>query len=254
MLDLISWAINLVLCIDGSKVSGPKIINYMPQPIWTASAYRQHISVRPTANCYMGNRWRRYVNSHYWMTLLVTINACNHVITYKGAETSISTQSEESIMTIRKRAPMMYHSPETVLPMLHRRHPTLPGLLLQLHLSILFRLRTKLDHNTVFQGMPVFWSIFSLTFWENIYQALADQMNLYATQQPPGRSYHRVHTSIDKTVLFLGIHQVMGVHELPSVEDYQSMHPFLIVLWVWIRAYQYIDSRLCKAFNTWMTP
>ena len=56
---------------------------------------------------------------------------------------------------------------------------------------------------------------------------LADQTNLYATQHPPGTSYHWVDTSAGEMMLFLRIRHAMGVHKLPSVEDYWPIHPLL---------------------------
>ena len=68
---------------------------------------------------------------------------------------------------------------------------------------------------------------FLLICGENFFQTLADQCNLYARQQPPGSSYNWTDTTESEMKLFMGIHLAMGVHKLPSVEDYWSQHPLL---------------------------
>ena len=68
---------------------------------------------------------------------------------------------------------------------------------------------------------------FLLICGENFCQTLADQCNLYARQQPPGSSYNWTDTTESEMKLFMGIHLAMGVHKLPSVEDYWSQHPLL---------------------------
>ena len=73
---------------------------------------------------------------------------------------------------------------------------------------------------------------FLLILGKHFFQVLADQMNLYATQHLPGTSYHWVNTSADEMMLFLCIHLAMGVHEVPSVEDYRSIHLLLGALGV----------------------
>ena len=68
---------------------------------------------------------------------------------------------------------------------------------------------------------------FLLVIGDTFFQVLADQTNLYAQRHPPGTSYHWVDTFTEEMMFFLGIHLVMGVHKLPSVEDYWSTHPLL---------------------------
>ena len=68
---------------------------------------------------------------------------------------------------------------------------------------------------------------FLLVIGDTFFQVLADQTNLYAQQHPPGTSYHWVDTFTEEMMFFLGIHLVMGVQKLPSVEDYWSTHPLL---------------------------
>lgn len=89
---------------------------------------------------------------------------------------------------------------------------------------------------------------FLLIFGENFFQVLAEQCNLYASQQPPGSSYNWIDTTENEIKLFLGIHLAMGVHKLPSVEDYWSLHPLLgapgIVQGMSIRRFKALQSCL----------
>ena len=68
---------------------------------------------------------------------------------------------------------------------------------------------------------------FLLVIGDIFFPVLADQTNLYAQQHPPGTSYHCVYTFAEEMMLFLGIHLAMGVHKLPSVEDYWYTHSLL---------------------------
>ena len=59
------------------------------------------------------------------------------------------------------------------------------------------------------------------------FQTLAEQHNLCTRKQLPGSSYNWIDTTECEIKLFMGIHLAMGVHKLPSMEDYWSQHPLL---------------------------
>ena len=85
-------------------------------------------------------------------------------------------------------------------------------------------------------------------FFLLIFQVLAEQCNLYASQQGVGSSYSWIDTTENEMKLFLGIHLAMGVHKLPYVEDYWSLHPLLgapgIVQGMSIRRFKALQSCL----------
>ena len=68
---------------------------------------------------------------------------------------------------------------------------------------------------------------FLLFFGEDTFQLLREQTNLYASQSPPGSSYKLYETTVEEMKLFLGMILAMGIHQLPQLEDYWSMHPLL---------------------------
>ena len=135
-------------------------------------------------------------------------------------------RTNKSMMTIHIQTQVMHHSPTTVVPMIHRKHPTLP--LPQLQHLVLFHSHTKLDHNTPPPppGIVSVLKYFLLVIGDTFFQVLADQTNLYTQQHPPSTSYHWLDTSVEE-MFFIGIHLVMELHKLPSVEDYWSIHPLL---------------------------
>ena len=66
-------------------------------------------------------------------------------------------------------------------------------------------------------------------FGEDSFDLLTTQSNLYAEQSPPGISYKWHPTCNEEMKLFIGMILLMGVHKLPTVEDYWSKSPLLHV-------------------------
>ena len=61
-----------------------------------------------------------------------------------------------------------------------------------------------------------------LVFDDDIFQLLVDQTNLYASQNPPSDRYPWEDTCVSEMKLFLGIIIMMGLVQLPQMEDYRS--------------------------------
>ena len=63
---------------------------------------------------------------------------------------------------------------------------------------------------------------FMLLFDDDCFQLVADQTNLYASQNPPGGRYKWYDTTVNEIKLFVGMIIAMGLHQVPQLEDYWS--------------------------------
>ena len=64
-------------------------------------------------------------------------------------------------------------------------------------------------------------------FGKDTFTHLAEQTNLYASQNPPSARYAWEDTSANEMMLLLGIIIASGVHSLPEWQDYWSQNPIL---------------------------
>lgn len=63
---------------------------------------------------------------------------------------------------------------------------------------------------------------FNLIYGEDTYRYIANQTTLYAQQNPPPPSLRWTSVCEEEIKLFMGITLIMGVHQLPELEDYWS--------------------------------
>ena len=99
---------------------------------------------------------------------------------------------------------------------------------------------------------------FMLVFDDDIFQLLVDQTNLYASQHPPSDRYPWEDTCVSEMKLFLGIIIMMGLVQLPQMEDYWSTDNLLgapsIVNGMPINRFKVLLSCLHINDNTAMKP
>ena len=66
-----------------------------------------------------------------------------------------------------------------------------------------------------------------INFWEETFDHIGEQTNLYAFQNPQSACYNWIDTNPQEIMQLVGIIFATGIHCLPSWEDYWAQNPLL---------------------------